>query len=221
MNREFVFQRILQRKLIAIVRGQRTECLAPLAEALYRGGVDLVEVTFQQDKPETWADTAQGIRAIGQLHGDALLAGAGTVMTVEQVRLAHAAGARYIISPNTEEAVIRETLRLGMVSLPGALTPTEIAQAAAYGADAVKVFPAGCLGAAYLKALCAPLAHIPLLAVGGINERNAAEYLRAGCVGFGVGGQLVNAELMEAGRYEEITEIASRYRAAVEGSGSL
>ncbi|MEG2605253.1 MAG: 2-dehydro-3-deoxyphosphogluconate aldolase, partial [Clostridia bacterium] len=97
----------------------------------------------------------------------------------------------------------------------------EIAQAAAYGADAVKVFPAGCLGAAYLKALCAPLAHIPLLAVGGINERNAAEYLRAGCVGLGVGGQLVNAELMEAGRYEEITEIASRYRAAVEGSGSL
>ena len=96
----------------------------------------------------------------------------GTVLTTAEVQQAVDAGARYIISPNVNPDVIRETKRLGAVSIPGALTPTEVATAYAYGADFVKLFPAGELGLSYIKAIRAPLAHIPMLAVGGVNENN-------------------------------------------------
>lgn len=218
MTREEIAERIKKRKVIAIVRGQSPETLTPLAGALSRGGVDLMEITFQQGHPETWRETVEGIREITVLYGESLLCGAGTVMSVEQVHLAHEAGAKYIISPNVEKEVIRETVRLGMVSLPGAMTPTEIAAAYAYGADAVKVFPAGSLGPDYLRALRGPLGHIPLLAVGGVSERNAAEFLRAGAAGLGVGGGLVDGALIAAGNFDEITRIAQLYRAAVDAA---
>ena len=102
--------------------------------------------------------------------------GAGTVMTAEQVQAAKGAGASFIISPNVSRAVIEKTVALDMVSMPGAMTPTEIADAHDYGADLVKVFPASILGAAYVKAVRAPLEHIPLIAVGGIDSGNVAEF---------------------------------------------
>ena len=216
MTREEIFHRIRERRIIAIVRGQRPENLMPLAEALARGGVDLMEITFQQGKPSTWQETLEGIREISAQYGDQLLCGAGTVMHVEQVRLAHEAGAKYIISPNVDEDVIRETVALDIVSLPGAMTPTEIVAAYAYGANAVKVFPLGCLGSDYLRALRGPLGHIPLMAVGGVNEHNAAEFLHAGAVGLGIGGSLVDSVLVAAGKFEEITQIARSYRAVVD-----
>ncbi len=218
MTREEIFSRVKERKIIAIVRGQSPENLLPLAEALGRGGVDLMEITFQQSRPETWRETAAGIREITALHGERLLCGAGTVMSVEQARMAHGAGAKYIISPNVDEGVIRETVRLGMVSLPGAMTPTEIVAAHAYGADAVKVFPLGCLGLDYLRALRGPLGYIPLLAVGGVNEHNAAEFLRAGAAGLGIGGSLVDGALVAAGNFEQITRVARIYRATVDAA---
>jgi 2-dehydro-3-deoxyphosphogluconate aldolase/(4S)-4-hydroxy-2-oxoglutarate aldolase len=196
-------------KLIAIARGLTSEPMERLADALLKGGVRMLEVTFSQNQPETWPDTAAAIRLISDRFAGRMLAGAGTVMTVEQLHLAADAGARYIISPHVEEAVIRETRRLGLVSLPGALTPTEISMAYGFGAHAVKVFPASVLGAGYIQAVRAPMPHIPLLAVGGINERNAAEYLAAGCVGLGLGGNLVNRSWMAQGEYEKITAVAA------------
>ena len=143
--------------------------------------------------------------------------GAGTVMTVEQVRQAAEAGAEYMISPNVDEEVTRETKRLGKVSIPGAMTPTEAAFAYKCGADIVKLFPAGLLGAAYIKAVKAPLKHIPVTAVGNVNVDNCAEFIKAGAVGVGVGGSLVSAKLVDEGRFDEITATAQAYVAALRG----
>ena len=137
------------------------------------------------------------------------------VREAEQVRLAKEAGAQYIISPNVSEAVIRETKALGLVSIPGAMTPTEIANAYAWGADIVKVFPAGVLGAAYIKAVRAPLNHIPMVAVGGVSPDNIADFIAVGCVGAGCGGNLVSKKIVEEGKFSEITRTALAYKAAL------
>lgn len=206
---------VQDRKIIAIVRGLAPESMLDLARALVAGGIDLIEVTFNQSKPETWTDTAAAIRAIAtELEGCAL-AGAGTVMNEEQLRLAADAGARYIITPNTNPALIGRVKQAGLCAFPGAMTPSEIAEAYEAGANAVKVFPAGTLGPGYIKAVRAPLSHIPLMAVGGVNEKNAADFFAAGCVGIGVGGNLVNKEWIAAGAWEKITALAAAYRKVV------
>ncbi len=199
---------IKEHKIIAIVRGLSPAHMLHLADALSAGGVSLIEVTFNQGKPETWKDTACAIEALAKERSGKVLAGAGTVLTLQQLHMAADAGAQYIISPDVNEEVIRETKRLGLVSLPGALTPTEIMAAHKAGADAVKVFPAGSLGPEYIRAIRAPLSHIPLLAVGGIDADNCGAFLKAGCVGVGVGGSLVNKQWIEAGEFEKITELA-------------
>ena len=118
--------------------------------------------------------------------------------------MAHDAGATYIISPDVDEAVIAQTRALGMASLPGALTPTEIMRAVRAGCDIVKIFPAGELGAGYIKSIRAPLGHVPMFAVGGVNAANAAEFMRAGVSGLGVGGALTDRALIAGRRFDLI-----------------
>lgn len=211
-----VLERVRARRIIAIVRGLAPEWVLPLSQALYEGGIDLIEVTFAQANPTSFRDTAEAIRAIDRHFAGKVLAGAGTVMSEAQVDLAQEAGAKYIISPHMDPVVIQRTKALGLCSFPGALTPTEIAAAFAHGADAVKVFPAGDLGPGYIKAVAAPLAHIPLMAVGGVNEKNAGDFLRAGAIGLGVGGNLVNKVWIEKGEWTRISELAAAYRKAVD-----
>lgn len=210
-----VLNQILEEKIIAIVRGIPSTKIAGLAQALQKGGIRCMEVTFDQSSPEKAADTLEAIRTIRETFGETVCVGAGTVMTAEQVRLAAQAGAEYMISPNVNEAVIRETKRLGKVSIPGAMTPTEVEYAYSLGADIVKIFPAGVLGASYIKAVKAPLKHIPVAAVGGVTAENCAEFIKAGAVGVGVGGNLVSARLVDEGKFQEITAIASAYVAAL------
>lgn len=145
-----------------------------------------------------------------------IIPGAGTVITLEQLQMAYDAGAQYIISPNVDVEIIRRTKELGLISLPGAMTPSEIVEAYKAGADFVKVFPVGNLGPAYIKALKAPLSHIPLMAVGGVNEKNAADFLKAGASGLGVGGNLVNKEWIANGEWEKITALAAEFVKAVQ-----
>lgn len=210
-----VRREISKRKLIAIVRGLPGEALDGLADALLAGGITLVEITFNQRSEASWKDTAAGIERIAKRHQGQVLAGAGTVMTMEQLQMAYDAGARYIISPGADFDIIQRTKALGLISMPGALTPTEVAFAHRAGADYVKVFPAGSLGPGYIRAVKAPLSHIPLMAVGGITESNAAEYLAAGAVGLGVGGNLVNKEWIAGQAYDKITALAKHYVDAV------
>ena len=206
-----VLRFLMERKVIAIVRGVSSEKMPELVRAMADGGVRCVEVTFDQSSEEKQADTLRAIRVINERFGEEVCAGAGTVMTAEQVRLAKEAGAKYIISPNVNEAVIRETKKQGLVSIPGAFTATEVAAAYEYGADIVKLFPAAILGPAYVKALRAPLKHIPMTAVGGVSPENCASFIEAGCCGVGCGGNLVSTKLVEAGRFDEITATARAY----------
>ncbi|MBP3683769.1 MAG: bifunctional 4-hydroxy-2-oxoglutarate aldolase/2-dehydro-3-deoxy-phosphogluconate aldolase [Oscillospiraceae bacterium] len=209
-----VIELVLKTKVIAIIRGLDSG-YEKLVQAMYDGGIRAVEVTFNQKDPALWSKTTGAISTIRALMGDKMAVGAGTVTSVELAELAYEAGAQFIVSPDTDPAVIRRTAELGMVSMPGALTPTEIKQAHIAGADFVKVFPAGNLGAGYIKAIRGPLNHIRLLAVGGVSEKNAADFIAAGCVGIGVGGNLVNKEWIEKGDFHKIAQTARELCEAV------
>ena len=206
---------VQQRKIVAIVRGLKPEYIVRLGHAFEEGGIGLMEVTYDQKAPETWKNTAAAIEAVEKEFGDRVLVGAGTVITPEQVSMTYNAGGHYLVTPTTQPEIIRMGKALGMGLYPGAFSPSEILEAWKAGADAVKVFPAGSLGPGYIKAVRAPLGHIPLMAVGGVNEKNAAEYMKAGCVGIGVGGNLVNREWIENGEWDRITALAREYMKAV------
>lgn len=209
--REKLIQKVLEKKIVAIVRGVYGEDCVKLAQALYEGGIELLEVTFDQSKPEELTRTSDTIRELVEQLGDRMTFGAGTVTTLQMLELAQNAGARFIVSPDTNEAVIRATVESGLVSMPGALTPTEVVTAHACGADFVKLFPAGSMGTGYFKAVTAPLNHIHMLAVGGVNEKNIADFLAAGAVGVGVGGNLVNKTWIKNGQFDKITDVAREF----------
>ncbi|MGN1121173.1 MAG: bifunctional 4-hydroxy-2-oxoglutarate aldolase/2-dehydro-3-deoxy-phosphogluconate aldolase [Eubacteriales bacterium] len=198
-------------KIIVIVRGVDAEHIVPLAEAMYRGGIRFVEVTFDASGRCRDQETAEKIRRLCDALGDRMYFGAGTVLTEKQLLLAKDAGARYIISPDTNTALIRKTKELGMLSMPGALTPSEIVTAHNAGADYVKLFPTGEFGVSYFKAVTAPLNHIKLLAVGGVSLDNMASYLAAGAYGFGIGSSIVDKKRIAAGDYAGNTQLAASY----------
>ena len=211
--REAIIQKVLDKKIVAIVRGVYGEDALGLAKALYAGGIELLEVTFDQSKPESLNRTSDTVKLLCQELGDKMYFGAGTVTTIEMLNLAKEAGASFIVSPDFNPEIIKATVEAGMVSMPGAMTPTEILTAYRAGADFVKVFPTSTLGAAYIKGVRGPLNHIRLLAVGGINEKNIAEFLAAGCVGAGVGGNLVNKTWIANGEWDKITALAKEFLA--------
>ena len=204
--REHVILQTLKQRIIAIVRGVSPDSIAPLMRALLDGGIGMAEVTFNLSKPESFGETAKAISIMREIDG--LIPGAGTVVTPELVEIAANAGARFIVSPNVDAAVIAKTRELGLVSMPGAATPSEAVAAHNAGADFIKLFPAGNLGPGYLEALCAPLSHLRFLAVGGVDENNAAEFMRAGAVGLGLAGELVNRDWIATGQFDKITRLA-------------
>ena len=206
-----VINRILEEKIVVIVRGIASDKIIPLAEAMYEGGIRALEITYNASNMDENAEVAGNIKKLVDHFGDRMIIGAGTVLTTKQVELTKAAGGTFIISPNAKEEIIRKTCELGMVSIPGALTPTECVDAYDAGADFVKLFPITNLGSGYVKAMKAPLSHIRFLGVGGIDENNMAEYLKAGVCGFGIGSNIVNKKLIEAGDFEAITELARLY----------
>ena len=210
-----IMDHVHQGRVIAIVRGLQTEYMLRLAQAFKEGGIGMMEVTFNQKAPETWKDTAAAISAVKKEFGNDVLVGAGTVITLEQLKIAADAGAQYLVTPTTDVEIIRTGKKQGLGMFPGALTPTEILTAYNAGADAVKVFPVGNLGAGYIKAISAPLSHISLMGVGGVNEKNAADFIKAGCCGVGVGGNLVNKEWIAAGEWDKITALAKEFEKAV------
>ena len=202
-------------RVVAIIRGFSAATCVKLADAYRRGGIRLVEVTFNQRAPETWKDTAAAIRAIREKFAGEVRVGAGTVLTDEQLSICVDAGGEYIVTPNVKPDLIRSAVERGLVAMPGALTPSEAVDAWEAGASFVKLFPAGSLGPDYVKAVRAPLSHIPFLAVGGVSAANAADFLRAGCVGVGVGGNLTNKEWIESGAWDKIEDAARQLVSSV------
>lgn len=212
---EELIKEIEKEKLIAIVRGAEKQKLLPLAEALYRGGIHFAEITFDSCGNVSDEETAENIATLKNAFDGRMHIGAGTVLNERQVELTKNAGGEFIISPDTYPEVIKHTKRLGMVSIPGAFTPSEIAEAVRCGADFVKLFPVVSVGAEYIKAIKAPLSNVRLLAVGGADENNLSEFLDAGVCGFGIGSALASKKLIENGDYEAICDRAKKYVSAV------
>ena len=202
---------IEQQKVIAICRKVYGAELSAFVSAIERGGIQLVEVTFDQQDPHCVQKTSEALQRLNETFSGRAF-GAGTVLTRDQVKAAYDAGAKYIISPNTDIEIIRYTKDLGMVSIPGAMTPSEIITAHHAGADFVKLFPCGSLGAAYIKEVMAPINHIKMMAVGGINMENLAAFMSLGFTGVGIGSSLCNRKLLSENRFNQIEENARRIR---------
>lgn len=202
---------ILKEKIIVIVRGIDKDKILAFADAAYRGGIKLLECTYDASGKTPDEDVASTIQLLVEHFGGKMLVGAGTVLTEKQVALTRNAGGKFIISPDTNPAVIAKTKKSGLVSIPGALTPSEAAIAHRAGADFVKIFPIVSMGASYLKNVKAPLSHIRFLAVGGVNAENMAEFLQAGACGVGIGSDIANKRLVEANDFASIENAAKRY----------
>jgi 2-dehydro-3-deoxyphosphogluconate aldolase/(4S)-4-hydroxy-2-oxoglutarate aldolase len=210
-SKEKTIELILKNKIIAIMRNVELKKVVKTAEALYKGGIRLIEVTFNQKSATGIEDAIASIKMIAANFGDNICLGAGTVINLKQLSAANESEVQYIISPNACSEVIKKTVEYGMVSIPGAMSSTEIINAYNDGADFIKIFPAASLGVNYIKAISSPINFIPLLAVGGVNEKNCSEFLNAGAAGVGVGGDLVNLKLIQENKFDEITILAKKY----------
>lgn len=214
-SHEEVLEIIKRERLVAILRGLPMERIDGVVRALIAGGVRVLEFTFDHGRENYLQENADKIRYAAERFGDTVAVGCGTALNVREVLAAREAGAELVISPDVNPDVIRKARELGMASMPGALTPTEIVAAWNAGADIVKLFPAGELGVGYIKAVRGPLGHIPMSAVGGVKPDNVREFLNAGVCGFGVGGPLVLADAVRDGAYEAIEARAKAFTQAI------
>ena len=200
-----ILQDILKSKIIAIIRGANPDDVLKIARALHAGGIKVLEVTMNSD------NALEVIKQLSETMKDKMLIGAGTVLNENVAKSAISAGAKFIISPNLNVEVIKVTKQLGVVSIPGAFTPTEIVNAFNSGGDIIKVFPAsGNIN--YIKEILAPLPNIPLMPTGGITLENIREFQNAGAVAFGIGTALVNSKEKVTEEYlKQLTERAYKY----------
>ncbi|MGM0883377.1 MAG: bifunctional 4-hydroxy-2-oxoglutarate aldolase/2-dehydro-3-deoxy-phosphogluconate aldolase [Bacillota bacterium] len=200
---------LLQHKIVAILRGIEDRHADDTAQALIDGGIHMMEITMNTEGAavmiERWRTKFDGKAAVG----------AGTVTDVELAEQAVAAGAQFLISPNLDEEVIAYGRERGLSVWPGVMTPTEIVKAWKAGADAVKIFPMGTLGVGYLKEIRGPLNDIPMMATGGVDLHNIADYFKAGANAVGMGGKLVNLEWVREGKFDQVTERARQFADAV------
>lgn len=208
---EKIIQEIEKNKIIVIVRGVAKENLIPLAKAMYEGGIRLMECTFDASGKTPWEETAENIRMLSKEFEGKMYVGAGTVINEKQVELTKNAGGKFIISPDTNESVIRKTKELGLISIPGSITPSEVMTAHRAGADFVKLFPVNVYGPGYIKTLSAPISNVKFLAVNGITSENMKDYLESGAIGVGVGSGIVNKQMIAEGNFAGITELAKKY----------
>ena len=214
-----IINNIRQYRIIAILRDMPQDKLLPVADALFAGGIRLIECTFDHTREDAVSANCAMIELLANHMRGRMTVGAGTVLTPAEVRATIDAGGEIIISPNADPAVICAARGAGAVSVPGAFTPTEVVSAYAAGAHFVKIFPAGSLGADYIRAIRAPLKHIPMLAVGGVNPEDMPAYLQAGISGFGIGSPLLPAADIERGDFKAVERRARAFTDAVNHGG--
>ncbi|AKU25407.1 bifunctional 4-hydroxy-2-oxoglutarate aldolase/2-dehydro-3-deoxy-phosphogluconate aldolase [Geobacillus subterraneus] len=207
---------IKENGIVAIIRNASPTNILPIVRSLRAGGVKTVEITVETPKVLTLIE-----KVIDEM-GNELIVGAGTVLDPETARAAIMAGAKFIFSPTVNVETIKLTKRYGVISIPGALTPTEILTAYEHGADVIKVFPANVFGPGYLKDIHGPMPHVPLMPTGGLNLGNIADYIKAGAVAVGLGNSLVNTKmLVSESDFENLRERAEKYVQEVKKARTL
>src|SRR5438094_7132812 len=205
MSKESQLRHVLDCGIVAVVRSPDSQQLVEVARALADGGVTVIEITMSVPH------ALDVLRQVRQALGDRVLLGAGTVLDAETARAVLLAGAEFIVAPTLNLDVIRLCRRYDKLVMPGAFTPTEVVTAWEAGADIVKVFPADVVGPAFFKALKGPLPQVKLMPTGGVDLTTAAEFLKAGAVCLGVGGQLVEPKAVAAGDFPRVTQLARQY----------
>ena len=198
-----MISRILDKRVVPVVVLDRAEDAEPLAEALLKGGLDVIEITFRTDAAE------DSIRAIARSFPDMLI-GAGTLLTTDQVKRAAAAGASFGLAPGLNPEVVAEAKSCSIEFSPGIMTPSDVEAALALGCKLQKFFPAMAAGGpAMLKALAGPYAHtgVKFIPTGGINRNNMGEFLRLPVVAAIGGSWMVDRKLISSGAWTEITDL--------------
>ncbi|MEV0419577.1 bifunctional 4-hydroxy-2-oxoglutarate aldolase/2-dehydro-3-deoxy-phosphogluconate aldolase [Streptosporangium canum] len=204
---ENMLDAVRRRRLLAIIRGRDPEAAVRTACTLVEEGIDVLEVSL------TGADALDVIARVRSILGSGVVLGAGTVLSEADADAAVAAGAGFVVTPAMGAGAVRAVER-GVPTLIGAMTPTEVWNAASAGAAAVKVFPASLGGPGYLAALRDPFPAVPLVPVGGVQADQVRAFLEAGAVAVGVGSPLVG-DAPHGGDLAALRERARRFREAV------
>jgi 2-dehydro-3-deoxyphosphogluconate aldolase/(4S)-4-hydroxy-2-oxoglutarate aldolase len=202
MNNQSWLTLLQHSQAIAVIRATKIDRGHKMAKAIASGGMNLIEITWNSDRP---ADL------IGQLRAElpTCTIGTGTLLNLDQMEQAIAAGAQFLFTPHVDPVMIQAAVSQGIPIIPGALSPTEIVTAWTAGASCVKVFPVGAVGGAtYIKSLQGPLGQIPLIPTGGVTLENAKEFISAGAIAVGLSGQLFPQKLVDKGDWEAIAQIA-------------
>jgi 2-dehydro-3-deoxyphosphogluconate aldolase/(4S)-4-hydroxy-2-oxoglutarate aldolase len=208
-----IVRRIAEEGIVPVIRAATPDLALRAARAVMAGGISVFEITM------TVPDAPDVIRALVRELGDRALVGAGTVLNAAAAHQCIDAGAAFVVSPGLDPDTVIEAHGRGVPAMPGALTPTEVIAAWNLGADVVKIFPISAMGGAkYLRALRAPLPEVKMMPTGGITAANAAEFLAAGAVALGIGGELVDTAALAEGRDATITERARELRAVVQAA---
>ncbi|MFP4135272.1 MAG: bifunctional 4-hydroxy-2-oxoglutarate aldolase/2-dehydro-3-deoxy-phosphogluconate aldolase [Halothece sp.] len=195
-----------EEQIIAVIRAFPKSLGKQLAHAMSRGGIRLIEITWNSDQPEGL------IPELREELPDCII-GTGTILNEEELESAIAQGAQFVFSPHVNAQLITTALAANIPIIPGALSPTEIITAWQSGATAVKVFPAQALGGvSYIKSLQGPLGNIPLIPTGGVTLENAKDFIEAGATAVGLSSQLFPKSLIEAENWKEITQRASHLK---------
>jgi 2-dehydro-3-deoxyphosphogluconate aldolase / (4S)-4-hydroxy-2-oxoglutarate aldolase len=218
MNKQEVLEKIKQLGVLAVIRGPSPELTIQMVDALVAGGVIGIEITYSTPNAE------EVVKALSSRHGDQILLGMGTLVDPAQAESAKAAGARFLVSPICEPELVKAMAATGLLTMAGALTPTEVFQAYRLGSDVVKIFPGSLTGPQYIKALKGPFPYILVMPTGGVNAGNVAEWFAAGVVAVGAGSELCPPKLAKEGKFEEITRIAADFFQIVQtarGIGTL
>ena len=205
MEKSAVIQKVKELGLLAVIRGPSQELTVQMVEALINGGVLGIEITYSTPNAE------EVVRTLAKKYGDQILLGMGTLTKPEQAITAKAAGANFLVSPISDPDLVKAMVASGLVTMAGALTPTEVFQAYSLGTDVVKIFPGSLGGPSYIKALKGPFPNIPMMPTGGVNAGNVADWFAAGVVAVGAGSELCPPQLAKEGKFDEISKKAADF----------
>ncbi len=205
MNKLEMLEKVKELGLLAVIRGPSPELTVKMVEALVVGGVLGIEITYSTPNAEDVVAT------LAKKFGDSIVLGMGTLTKPEQAQSAKNAGAHFLVSPICEPNLIKAMVGSGLLTMAGALTPTEVFQAYTLGVDVIKIFPGSLGGPAYIKALKGPFPYIPMMPTGGVSSGNVAEWFATGVVAVGAGSELCPPQLAKDGKFDEISKLAADF----------
>lgn len=211
-TKQEVLNRIKNIGLLSVIRGPSKDLTLKMVDALISGGVAGIEITYTTPQAE------EVVRVLKDTYGDKIILGMGTLTKPEQAHTAKEAGANFLVSPICEPNLVKAMVRSGLVTMAGALTPTEIFQAYELGVDVVKVFPGSLTGPKYIKAIHGPFPYIEMMPTGGVSRENIKDWFDAGAVAIGAGSALCPKNLAAEGKFNEITKRAAEFVEIVKNS---